>query len=106
MTPKYEEIAKFYASFVRGSSFDFSDDAMHEAYEVETHGMKWDVRNNGYVFGKKLMDVTLAAWKEDIQDGLMTKFDILREYERGTFAREFVESYLAKIIPGTFFPYA
>lgn len=106
VTPKYEEMAKFYARFAKGSDFDFSDNAMHEAFEVETYGRKWDVSNNGYVYGKKMMDVTLASWKQDVEDGLMTKFDILSDYEPETFAFEFVENFLSKVISGRFFPYA
>lgn len=47
---------------------DFSDEALQAAYLHETFGHPLPVTEklNGYVQGKKWLDVTVAMWKEDI----------------------------------------
>ena len=46
---------------------DFSDDAAAAMYAHESTGAPLpDPRTNGFALGKKWMDVTIAAWKEDI----------------------------------------
>lgn len=47
---------------------DFSDAAALTMYEHETHGKTIDhtEKLNGFLLGKKWMDVTIAGWKEEI----------------------------------------
>lgn len=59
MQPIY---ARFAAEY---SDHDFSEAAAFEAYLWETNGIKPQNNRNGYVLGKKWMDVTISAWRED-----------------------------------------
>jgi hypothetical protein len=45
---------------------DFSHEAACAMYLHESIGAPQPDQNNGYLLGKKWMDVTIAAWREDI----------------------------------------
>jgi hypothetical protein len=47
------------------TSCDFSDEAMVELFNAESHGAPCSPRN-GFLVGKRWLSVTIAAWKEDI----------------------------------------
>lgn len=105
VTDKFREMAEFYAKFAVYSNMDFSDEALRQAFEAETYGIKHDLKNNGFAFGKKSMNITIAAWKQDLQDGLITKFELMENYPEESFAREVVQSAIENMEQGTFFPY-
>jgi hypothetical protein len=71
---KYMKMAKLYKEFNPFNDIcDYSDEALLEAYNLETHGIVSKEKNifreeshNGYVVGKKYMDVTFAMWKNDV----------------------------------------
>jgi len=64
---------------------DFSEKAAQKMYEYETYGKGelkstiFGVPDNGYFIGKKLMNITLAMWKEDIENGLLAKFELYED---------------------------
>ena len=58
--------------------FDFSNKAKEEAYLFESKGIgnfKENIFNNtrpnGYRFGKKMLNITVAMWKKDTHKGLL-----------------------------------
>lgn len=58
---------------------DFSPEAELEMYMHESNGKPLtSERTNGFAMGKKIMDITVAAWKEDI-------------YEMQLFVHELIE---------------
>lgn len=62
------EIYKRFAGDHDGA--DFSDDAALSMFLHESTGAALpDPRTNGFAIGKKSMDITVAAWKEDIPSG-------------------------------------
>lgn len=73
---------------------DFSDSAMIELFNHESYGTKL-TEKNGFALGKKWMNVTVSAWKEDIQAGLLFKIELL---EDPTFPKWWIESIVSKII--------
>ena len=86
---RYRRIAEtFYR--VSGSDLDYSERALFEAFERETFGSNHDMSRNGFAFGKKAFDITVASWKEDLADGLFCKWDYLKQYEEESFERDFV----------------
>lgn len=105
MTPRYHQVAQFYARGLEDSGFDFSEQAMLEMFEAETYGTKHDLRHNGYSFGKKAMDITLAAWREDLLLGNITKYELWSEYEEYSFEREFVQELIKHWPVSPFFGY-
>lgn len=76
---KWNRIAKLYKRFAIDFSFaDFSDEAALNMFIFESQGVSIpNVENNGFALGKKWMDVTIAAWKEDINKGLLFPFELL-----------------------------
>lgn len=82
MRPKlkrtYLRRAAVYRRFAgRDSGMDFSADALLGCYRYESSGGAKPARNNGYVFGKWAMDVTIATWREDIRAGLFCKAEFI-----------------------------
>ncbi len=56
----------------RKSSFDFSADALIECFRHESYGDECK-KDNGYLFGKLALDITISSWREDIEAGLFCK---------------------------------
>jgi hypothetical protein len=61
-------VAEIYKRFAKQhAGADLSDSAAEEMYLHESAGKPLrDPMTNGYAIGKKWMDVTVAAWREDI----------------------------------------
>lgn len=101
---RYRRIAE---TFYRPADcmLDFSEKSLTEAFERETFGANHDMSKNGYAFGKKAFDITVAAWREDIADGLFTKYEYLKDYEEDSFEYEFIWNVIKDFPVGTFFAY-
>lgn len=71
-----------YRIFVRDfeSCLDFSEDMLHEHYEHESRGMGVCSPKNGFYHGKKWMNVTVSAWREDIKLGLLFKCELYNDH--------------------------
>ena len=72
---KYMKMAEIYKYWsINKNIADFSDEALLEAYMYETHGVKPKQENNifksgyinGYIDGKKWMDVDFSSWKKEV----------------------------------------
>lgn len=74
--------AEIYKKFSR-DSFDFSETALKEMYLHDSLG-KPDISientTNGFFIGKFWMSVTINMWKEDINDGLLKKEELLNDF--------------------------
>jgi len=68
MAELYKRFAKDYPQA------DFSKQAAEDMYTHETYGIPMPVKAqlNGYMQGKKLMDITISMWKEDIKNGVLS----------------------------------
>ena len=101
-TTKFRSVAdRFYRDAL--SSLDYSEQALIDAYRKETYGEQCDERNNGWIFGKKAFDITVAAWREDLETGLTCKAEYLQDYEEDSIEYKFIENVLAGVIPAPFF---
>lgn len=59
---------------------DWSEDAKLQLFLQETFGKKFEVEdNNGWLVGKKWMNVTVAMWKEDIELGLLRRSELYED---------------------------
>lgn len=69
---------------------DFSDQAMLELYYSESYG---DLINdsNGFFLGKKWLNVTVAMWKQDIEQGILYKCEL---YQDSTFPEWWLDKVL------------
>lgn len=61
---------------------DFSLESLMAMYNYETYGKykypEPDKCKNGYAYGKWLMDLTVAMWKEDLMQGNFCKHELLK----------------------------
>lgn len=73
MIPLYELFSRDFKECL-----DYSEDMLYELYESESYGGRCSPRN-GYYHGKKWMDVTVAAWREDIKIGNLFKFELYED---------------------------
>ena len=73
ITAKWRRMAEMYRRFAGDyKQADFSEQAARAMFLHESIGAPMPDASNGYALGKKWMDVTIAAWKEDIpQMGLL-----------------------------------
>lgn len=53
------------------SYFDYSDNAMIEAYNVETFGLKEFSAINAFIYGKQQLNLHVTSWKEDMNKGTL-----------------------------------
>lgn len=99
------DTAKVYIHFAKAfdaGDSDFSDAAAWKMYQAESLGgehnfpyyEKTDGKFNGFALGKHFMDLQLAMWKEDIQDGLLFKYELENRYE------EDIQSFIQKFLEG------
>ena len=78
ISSKYKEKANLYKCFSRHweHMLDYSEEALLECYMWETHGNKIANSKNGFVIGKRWLDVNIAMWKEDIAKGILYPFEL------------------------------
>ena len=55
---------------------DYSEDSMLELFLSESYGDVSCNQLNGYYIGKKMLNVTVAMWKEDIKYGTLFKCEL------------------------------
>src|SRR5260370_18977797 len=81
MTPNWEKMRTVYRIFAEGEyhSLDFSDEAAEMMYQAETHGLGILDPRNGYLVGKRLMDITIKVWRQDIANGLLMKWELYED---------------------------
>jgi hypothetical protein len=58
------------------SILDYSEESLLELYISESYGDVDCKDNNGFYIGKKMLNVTVAMWKEDITKGLLLKYEL------------------------------
>lgn len=49
---------------------DWSKNSLYDLYTFESTGKGSVKPNNGYAYGKHIMDITIAMWKEDLNKTL------------------------------------
>lgn len=68
-TSKFERMAQAYRHFGRElQNLDWSDEAKQALFNYESRGIGSFARDseNGFFQGKRLMDITVAMWNEDL----------------------------------------
>jgi hypothetical protein len=81
ISKRYAARCALYRRLARGMGGhgDFSEASMREMYAWESTGRGGvDKQINGFAYGKWVRDVTVAMWREDIENGDFTKYEFLR----------------------------
>lgn len=97
MTNQYRKTLDRYKGFCPEGDWDFSKTAADECFSWESHGTpKEPSKGNGFALGKKFMDVTVAAWREDLEADFPWPLSLrdLRE--------DFDEPFLKKVLGPTY----
>lgn len=76
----------------------FDEEAAVELFNHESYG-KPLTPLNGYALGKKWMDVFLAMWRQDIEEGNLFKFEL---YTSGEFPEWWLDKVLENMQPKIF----
>ncbi len=80
LSSKYKKKAQVYRQFAKDWPFlSFGEDELLECYFWETNGTEIKSSQNGFVFGKKWMDVNLAMWKQDLASGILFVEELTQE---------------------------
>ena len=77
---KYAATAAHYRRVARthANGLDFSEKALMELHEWESRGLgKIDKAQNGYAYGKWIVDLSVSMWVEDICAGNACKAEFL-----------------------------
>lgn len=76
-------MSQLYFRFGNGftQNHTFTEQDLLDLYNYETFGVPLKSNNkNGYALGKKIMDITISMWREDISNGHLFVPDLYREY--------------------------
>lgn len=68
---------------------EFSDEALVELYNFESYGGSHPKQNNGFMHGKKMLNLNVSMWKEDLALGNLFKFEL---YEDPKFPHWWLDS--------------
>lgn len=97
MIPLYEMFAKEFSS----DTIDFSDKAKEDMYRYETCGEGFVDERNGYFLGKKILNLQVTSWKEDMKNGLLYFKEL---YDNPNYPKWWLNSVLKGSIQGFFNP--
>ncbi len=78
---------------------NYDEESLVELFVHESHGGTQPRDDNGYYVGKRWLNVFVAMWKEDIEQGYLYKFEL---YESGHWPEWWLESILENIHQGSF----
>lgn len=74
---RWLRMAQIYKRFAADyAAADFSQAAAEAMFLHESLGAAPPAADNGYMLGKKWMDVTVASWLEDLREGLLHSFEL------------------------------
>lgn len=78
---KWLQMSEIYKKFSQCiPDMDFSRRSMEEMYLYESKGIKFMNSNNGYMQGKKWMDVTVQMWNTGFHEGLLCRYELEQEF--------------------------
>lgn len=72
----------------------YTDDDMRELFYAETHGEPITNKLNGFAVGKKMLNVTVGMWKEDLRKGTLFKSEL---YEDPNFSKWWLDKVLKNL---------
>jgi hypothetical protein len=79
-TKNWWKMADIYRRFAKDwPNVDFSEEAANAMFAYESRGipLPQNTKTNGFVLGKKWMDVTIEMWLEDIKNELLFAHELL-----------------------------
>lgn len=89
LTKKWVQMAHIYQRFVPNEScYDFGPISAERMFLFESTGKpvlhltdkNSEGKYNGFLVGKHWMDATIKMWRQDIDDGLLQRSELLKEF--------------------------
>ncbi len=81
LTGKFKKMCDLYFLFSQDwkDVLDYSDQSKIELFNYESYGIPITNPKNGFLVGKKWLNVQVAMWKEDIPKGLFFKHELYND---------------------------
>lgn len=81
LTKKFLRMSEIYRYFSKDwkNILDFSNESLLELYNHESHGGLIKNKNNGFVYGKKWLNVHVSMWKDDIEQKILFKHELYED---------------------------
>lgn len=86
VTKNFKRMAKLYKIFAPSySGITFTKEDMLQAYILETYGIKstdpglFKPETNGYILGKKYMNLAVSEWKDAIHKGMLLRVELYED---------------------------
>lgn len=78
ISSKYRKKALYYQHLAKNfcENLNYSQENLENCYLWESQGKQISFENNGYAIGKRLLNLNINMWKEDIQKGLLNIFEL------------------------------
>lgn len=74
---KYRKLRPIYDHFGREYvAMDFSDNAFEAMYVYESNGGTTPDQQNGYFWAKRMIDITVAMWREDVGSEFLPRCEL------------------------------
>ena len=83
-------------TYIYTPPYDFSEKAAKEMFDYESRGIGnlenslFNNNLNGYFYGKRVLDITVSMWREDLPKGLIFKEELYKDYPK-----EFIDGVLS-----------
>lgn len=92
VSKKYRNTLNIYLRFIdKVPGLDYSDSSALSMYRYESLGDRSLLRpENGFLYAKRIMDITICMWKEDIRNGLL----LVQELIDDNYPRKFLNKVL------------
>jgi hypothetical protein len=82
-TKKWKRMAEIYQIFAHDKHLEFTEQRLEDCFSYETFGKEIpDPLHNGYLQGKRNMDITVEMWINDIRSGHLTKWELYQEFPK------------------------
>lgn len=94
-TKRWLEKADLYMRFASDTgNYTYTPTDAMEMFTFESTGKGSVGELNGFALCKKRLDITLAMWKEDIVNGLLTKYELIQD--------GYPESWISRVLAGVY----
>jgi hypothetical protein len=82
MTSKQQKEISFLERFIKQN---FSEEEIKEYLNFTVYGKGFDLLNNRAYQARRRLDISIKGWKEGIEEGILTKEEILSDYDNDEY---------------------
>lgn len=96
---KFLRMSEVYRHFAREAEhcLDLSDEALLELYNYESFGGSTPSPKNGFYFGKRMLNLNVTMWKEDIERSILFKWEL---YDDPSYPHWWLDQVISDVVQG------